>query len=321
MTEIYDEQGYRPRATGPGRPALDPHWRDRVWTMHAQDKTLTARQLRTRLLGEPESPAHAPVPSERWVYRCLKEFNDLAPPDRQQYELARWPESFQEGALPWESAATVLALLQVLLPNRPSVRLARWVWRVRQAVPDAGLGPWLMSARQLAAAEVLGGIQGSDARGVEGWLAFHGWEDYVPEEAPPDEDDEDQDEVVTPEAAEAFRSLMQSKHRPLGPPTYKEAVAQGLIPRLDPPLNISSETPLEIVAEVLSEALGVSLDVAANMARYFVRASPFFAGGDVAMEREDAALLARSLLDAPFDWSEDITGQIHSVDEGEKAHE
>lgn len=181
MTQSQGDSGYRSRGPGLGRPPLDPYWRHRVWSLRAQDRKLTARQIRSRLQAEAEAAGRGPAPSERWVYRALKEFADLSSSEQNQYELARWPESFISGALPWESAATILELLRLLLPDRPTVRVARWFWRVTQAAPAADIGRREAIARELAADEVLGPVQDNVARELEGWLAFRGWELDRPE--------------------------------------------------------------------------------------------------------------------------------------------
>lgn len=107
------------------------------------------------------------------------------PPISPPYRYVYWPESFQAGDLPWEAAAVVLELMEDhrqrhqrapdIWTERPTVRLARWFWRVTQAAPDAPKGWRSEFAGALARAEALGTL-GRTARNVEKLLLeWHPW--------------------------------------------------------------------------------------------------------------------------------------------------
>jgi hypothetical protein len=83
-------------------------------------------------------------PSERWVSQWLRnDWPKVRDNERRQYGLVRWPGSFESGALPWEMSPQCLELLllrQRLAEHklgewRPTVRLARWFYRISMAAP------------------------------------------------------------------------------------------------------------------------------------------------------------------------------------------
>ena len=90
------------------------------------------------------------------------------------------------GALPWEASAAALELLGIVPPpdgNRPSVRLARWFWRVTQAAPDMPLMVLDFSAlidrfsiaQLLAEWEILGDPPSMYWNSVEAVLTYAPW--------------------------------------------------------------------------------------------------------------------------------------------------
>ena len=64
---------------------------------------------------------------------------------------------------------------------RPPIRFVRWVWRVSQAAPGAGITGRIVSAALLASQENSRGPSyagmGESIRGVEWWLAYKPWQD------------------------------------------------------------------------------------------------------------------------------------------------
>jgi hypothetical protein len=110
--------------------------------------SVAADVTRARNAGEPvprELALRGDPPSERWVSQFLRlEWPNIPDNERRQYTLAKWPDSFTSGALPWEASATTLELLRErqrraeLRPDdsRPLVRVAKWFHRVSLAAPD-----------------------------------------------------------------------------------------------------------------------------------------------------------------------------------------
>ena len=100
------------------------------------------------------------MPSERTIGRVS------LPEDaheRALYERVYWPESFEHGALPWEAAEAVLELIAFQEPKRPTVREARWFWRITQAAPGTRLAQRAGMAFNQSEAEV----RGEASRAVE----------------------------------------------------------------------------------------------------------------------------------------------------------
>jgi hypothetical protein len=120
-----------------------------------------------RVLGELRNRAEtqglaSDYPSERTIQRIK---DDITPEEIIEYRSFHWPESMGRSGLPWEASESALELLEVHreanpfmrylesqaeLPfadngrqplgmrwgHRPTVRLARWYWRVTQAARD-----------------------------------------------------------------------------------------------------------------------------------------------------------------------------------------
>jgi len=79
------------------------------------------------------------TPTESTVRRRVKEFAELSPQQKRQYALFRWPDSIENGDLPWEASGLLLDLLGHLDADgvdRPTVREAVWFWRVCLATPN-----------------------------------------------------------------------------------------------------------------------------------------------------------------------------------------
>lgn len=75
------------------------------------------------------------IPSERTFRRLYKEHKDKPVEARQLAAYIKWPESFSDTGipLPYEAAPPLLRLLRFRI--RPTVRTARWYWRIVQSMP------------------------------------------------------------------------------------------------------------------------------------------------------------------------------------------
>ena len=165
-----------------------------------------------RILGELRNRAEtqglgSDYPSERTIQRIK---DDITPEQLIEYRSFHWPESMESGALPWEASAAALELLDVRRtadpfiryleahpespftdPGRepismrfgdhPSVRLARWYWRVTQAAPDLPGGTqdfWLGRydiAVILAEGEARSDVPQRLRDSVEAYLSYAPW--------------------------------------------------------------------------------------------------------------------------------------------------
>jgi len=155
------------------RRKTDRIWEQRIFALKGQEPDLSAEAMARRFEEEQGGMGH--WPAARTIRRILdEEWSKLTPDQRREYEYFRWPESMEDGSLPWEASAAGLELLRAFSRlRRPPVRLARWFWRVTQAAPGAGIPARLQAAAQLAIEEALGTTQ--ERRAVEWFLAFQPW--------------------------------------------------------------------------------------------------------------------------------------------------
>lgn len=142
-----------------GRRPIDRYWIERMKALCAQEPRPTIHAIAEALGAEGSQLGRNDYPSERTIPALKKmHYDPLSDHERRQYTLARWPESFITGALPWEASATTLGLLRLYLPMgedyRPTVRAARWFWQVTQAMPrapskDRTTLTWVLTAHEL----------------------------------------------------------------------------------------------------------------------------------------------------------------------------
>jgi hypothetical protein len=141
------------------RERLDQYWIDRMYSIFENEPRLPDREVATRLQQEGEKLGRDDYPALRTVNKYHKKYIDEVDPEiKEGYREFRWPESMEQGALPWEASAAVLELLAIRehrdefpkflmaqgdksfravpIMGRPSIRLARWYWHITQAAPD-----------------------------------------------------------------------------------------------------------------------------------------------------------------------------------------
>lgn len=179
------------------RPKVDQDWVTVIYSLKANEPKLGARAILTRLQkARNDGGISEKCPGLRTVGRYLKEWPGLPEEERRLYRELSWPESFERGDLPWEASQAALELLRVwawpppMLETmfepealqslglsyptaRPSIRLARWFWRLTQAAPDADASERRKIAEWLEAAEVLRSEPAD--RAVEAWLQYAPW--------------------------------------------------------------------------------------------------------------------------------------------------
>lgn len=135
----------------PARIAIEQ--REKVYMERAANATLGAGRIRKELV---DKYGDTDVPSERAIRTIMRDFDGLLDKERGQYRVVRWPETFEYGGLPWESASALSPFLHDYLSRgrRPLVKLARWFWRVTQTAPDADYKTRRLWAERLALTEI-----------------------------------------------------------------------------------------------------------------------------------------------------------------------
>ncbi len=116
---------------------MDPQWIEKVKSIKANERARWGAPRITRALEEEAArEGRYDCPSERAVSSILRK---IAAEDLREYRFLYWPDTFERGDLPWEASEAALELLALkeFAPGeaRPSVRLARWFWRITQAAP------------------------------------------------------------------------------------------------------------------------------------------------------------------------------------------
>lgn len=116
----------------------------------------------------------SPIPSERQLARLKKQFLQRPPESRIVYRYLSWPHSFESGALPWESSGAMLELLRFFRSNgwsSPTMRIAKWFWRITEAAPDSTAAERYGAAFSCAIIEA----GGASFEGMQAWLVSAPW--------------------------------------------------------------------------------------------------------------------------------------------------
>jgi len=130
------------RARKRGRKPIDQFWIDWIRSKTVNEPGLSLRRMAEQALEEAKRLGRDDPPSERTIRRYREEIQAAPDSVQREYHYVYWPESFERGDLPWESAQYVLELMRLqaggLRPqdHRPDVREARWYWYLSQTVPN-----------------------------------------------------------------------------------------------------------------------------------------------------------------------------------------
>lgn len=197
---------------------VDQHWIERVRSLAANEQR-GAKHIRGVLEREAlaEGLPLGDVPSERTIGRELSKFRGLDRTAQNEYLSAHWPESFEQGSLPWEAATPVLDLIRHTIEAvapRPSIRLARCFWHVSQAAPGECIEKRLALARQLSLWKAL--PHDENIRGAEAYLAYTPWHSAAAAGA--------YSQAVQAGRIEEFASIMA-----VNPGDSVEAIEEGLV--------------------------------------------------------------------------------------------
>jgi hypothetical protein len=159
---------------------------------------LKAPTIHKRLVKDGEKAGRSDWPSLRTVHRYCDEYEKLPESVKAEQARFRWPETMRWGLLPWEASQAALELLALqhrydqaltekdpAIPprGRPTVRDAKWFWRLSLAAPTLPRESALRLAKELAAIEYATELAKADHRdlsvNLEPWewcLALRTWE-------------------------------------------------------------------------------------------------------------------------------------------------
>ena len=164
-----------------GRPKSSPDQQIRAWNLREQRGYGPAAILKT-LETEFDSPV-----SERTVKNWIHEFKVLSDEKAEDLDSPFEWHRVEEYGLPWKSGAFLLEVWKQLTRSRqepstqmPTVRQARWWWRVHLAVPEV-IDPMdvFYLAERFVFRELLIDVLGqpNNMRDLEAHLAYKPWVD------------------------------------------------------------------------------------------------------------------------------------------------
>ncbi len=154
---------------------IDSYWRPFVIAYKADGKTAKFIEIQLDAMERPEGVG--PPPRERTIRDIVPSDDEL---DNEQW--LRWPGAMGSPGLPWEASADMLHLLMHFydgFTRRPTLRQARWYWRLRQAAGDSPpSGRMLESVSAALAGEEAqnGEIRAHHLAAIEAIFAHRVWE-------------------------------------------------------------------------------------------------------------------------------------------------
>jgi hypothetical protein len=111
---------------------LSPELKNEAWTLKRQGmgRILILRDLRERF---------GPLPglTSGSIGRALAEYEGLPEAQKRRYDAVYWPESFINGALPWEAAPVAVEASRYIGRSPIRIRNVYWSWRITQVVGSA----------------------------------------------------------------------------------------------------------------------------------------------------------------------------------------
>jgi hypothetical protein len=159
-------------------PKTTTYWREQIARLDAEGWSGT--KIHAAISAEAEERGDKDCPSDRQVRRILLELKALPEEERRQNGLFSWPRSMELGGLPWEASSSALRLLRWRDERglgRPTVRHAKWYWRLLLAAPGLDEGDAHHYAATLATVEFASTIgQPVQAEQEIDWfLAYQPW--------------------------------------------------------------------------------------------------------------------------------------------------
>jgi len=135
----------------------ESYWRERIKIVKCNNETYGAVKILEMLRSaEHESEREYAGPSEATIGRILKnEWFQLNDEEKDNYRYVYWPESMEDGYLPWHMSRNTMELLKFnrieesehdvvkdihksnyMNWRRPSVNDVKWFWRVSESLPN-----------------------------------------------------------------------------------------------------------------------------------------------------------------------------------------
>ncbi len=166
-----------------GRPSTPAYFIERIRTMAAAN--IGPVDIHHALEREAAASGGTSSPSLRVVQRERQRFFSLSRIQVDEYNPVTWPSTMESGLLPWEAGPSVMELISAYHSEgrgRPSVRVARWYWRVRGLWGDApadsiDLQSCRIISRALATIEVsMGEAAQNERTALELAIVFKPWQ-------------------------------------------------------------------------------------------------------------------------------------------------
>lgn len=159
------------------RARVSDIYRHHAFLIWGEEPRASARSVAEKLDRLALEAGKDDAPSERTISRWRDEFRSLSEQEQQQYHDARWPESMEMGALPWEASGVFMEVAGKYLEKgvRPKVLLIKWLWRITQAIPTAPLYFRLKLAIPMSFSESVGYNSTALLRSIEAVMSFPSW--------------------------------------------------------------------------------------------------------------------------------------------------
>src|SRR6266487_7027562 len=104
-----------PKTQRGGRPPTDAYWVERIRILAANNPRISY----TAIARELEAEGGSGAPSPRTVERFAKKFRSLPPQQQADYRYFSWPETMEQGLLPWEASRAALELAEHFRDHGP----------------------------------------------------------------------------------------------------------------------------------------------------------------------------------------------------------
>src|SRR5918996_5660853 len=136
------ERSRRKETRGAIHRKLDPFWVSWLYHVFTNEPGLTMTEIAQEAEETAKELGRTDPPHRATVHRYLTSFRDLDEDVKRQFRDFRWPDSLENGDLPWESSTETLALLEWTEKHNlrpPTVNIVAWYWRTTLMLPDAPL--------------------------------------------------------------------------------------------------------------------------------------------------------------------------------------
>jgi hypothetical protein len=114
-----------------GRKRINIVWQNLIYQMRASGSD--AKEIKVACDKATFHKDAGKSPSIKTIGRYMSEYDALPIKEQENYRLFHWPFHMGSDDLPWTASSRLLALVRYLDENdhpRPTVRVAKWFWRV-----------------------------------------------------------------------------------------------------------------------------------------------------------------------------------------------